>query len=143
MVVGHFPAQKIEIAINNQSRFTLAKIAFVWKQSRKVNVQNGIRSVGELWVPILIKKKQTITKSTKFLRQFIDKGVFRQNKRPCKVWAPEPGSVKKVTIIVFCYLTIILWTVKLFDWLIWVSKSPLNCSISYFSSIFSGVFSHP
>ena len=100
MVVGHFPAQKIEIAINNQSRFTLAKIAFVWKQSRKVNVQNGIRSVGELWVPILIKKKQTITKSTKFLRQFIDKGVFRQNKRPCKVWAPEPGSVKKVN----CFL---------------------------------------
>ena len=58
----------------------------------------------QLWVLILIKKKQIIIKSTNLLRQFIDKGVFRQNKRPCKVWAPKLGLGKKVAINVFCYL---------------------------------------
>ena len=35
VVGGHFPAQKIKIALNNQSRYVLPKIEFAWKRCRK------------------------------------------------------------------------------------------------------------
>ena len=35
MVGGHFPAQKIKIALNNQSQYVLPKIEFGWKRCRK------------------------------------------------------------------------------------------------------------
>ena len=57
----------------------------------------------QLWVLILIKKQQIIIKSTNLLRQFIDKSVFRQNKRPCKVWAPKLGLGKKVAMFFVIY----------------------------------------